>query len=91
MKEDNKIPMDRQGLFPRDFYAVINKNKVIFLNDKNLGFLKGYKAYVNLKKTKKTENGEIHIIITGKSWKSAKILFDKLEALDPNEIISDNK
>jgi hypothetical protein len=60
--------------------------KVVFLNDKNLEQLKGYKAYVQV-----SRQGEIHITITGLSAVSAEAFFDKLEALNPKEIVSENK
>jgi hypothetical protein len=59
--------------------------KIVFLNDKNLEQLKGYKAYVQV-----SREGEIHITVTGLNTASAKAFFDKLEALNPREIISDS-
>ena len=41
-------------------------DKVVFLNDKNLEHLKGYKAYVQV-----SHQGEIHITITGLSEQGA--------------------
>ena len=60
--------------------------KVVFLNDKNLESLKGYKAYVQM-----NNQGEIHIIITGLSKESSKNLFDNLDAMKTADIVSDNK
>jgi len=60
--------------------------KVVFLNDKNLESLKGYKAYVQMNR-----QGEIHMIITGLSKESSKSLFDKLDAMKTADIVSDNK
>jgi hypothetical protein len=60
-----------------------DSEKVIFLNDKNLEVLKGYKAYAQMNR-----QGEIHIILTGLNKKSSKNLFDVLEALKPKEILS---
>ena len=54
--------------------------KVVFLNDKNLEVLKGYKAYVQIR-----NEGEIHLTITGLSKQSIDVIFDKLEALNPKE------
>ena len=60
-----------------------DSEKVIFLNDKNLEVLKGYKAYAQMNR-----QGEIRIILTGLNKKSSQNLFDALEALKPNEILS---
>jgi hypothetical protein len=60
-----------------------DSEKVIFLNDKNLDVLKGYKAYAQM-----SRQGEIHIVLTGLNKKSSKNLFDALEALKPNEILT---
>ncbi|MBN1244797.1 hypothetical protein JXA31_04310 [Candidatus Bathyarchaeota archaeon] len=59
---------------------------MVFLNDKNIEILKGYKAYVQMNR-----QGEIHIIITGLNKDSSKNLFDNLEALNTADVISDNK
>jgi hypothetical protein len=67
-------------------YLSKSSEKVVFLNDKNLEILKGYKAYVQMNR-----QGEIHIIITGLSKDSSKNLFDNLEAINTADIISDNK
>ena len=75
------------NMFPR-----FRESKVIFLNDKTVELLNGYKAHLRLYESgEKEEYGEIHVIITGKSFKSAKTLFDKLEEMDSNEIISSNE
>ena len=60
--------------------------KIVFLNDKNLEILKGYKVYVQMNR-----RGEIHVILTGLSKDSAKSLFDNLEAIKTAEVISDKK
>ena len=60
--------------------------KVVFLNEKNLEILKGYKAYVQMNR-----QGEIHMIITGLSKESSKSLFDNLDAMKTADVISDNK
>jgi hypothetical protein len=60
--------------------------KVVFLNDKNLELMKGYKAYVQMNR-----QGEIHMIITGLSKESSKSLFDNLDAMKTVDIVSDNK
>ena len=64
----------------------VSSEKVVFLGDKNLENLRGYKAYVQM-----TRQGEIHVIITGLSKDGSKNLFDSLEALNTEDIISDNK
>ena len=76
---------------PRNRYWMLKElrkapEKVVFLNDKNLEAFKGYKAYVQV-----TRQNEIHISLTGLSKKCSTALFDKLEALNPNDIASDNK
>ena len=63
-----------------------DSEKVVFLNDKNLEILKGYKAHVQV-----SHQGEIHIIITGLSKDSSKSLFDNLDAMKTVDILSDNK
>ena len=60
--------------------------KIVFLNDKNLESLKGYKAYVQMNR-----QGEIHLIITGLSKESSKSLFDNLDSMKTADIVSDNK
>ena len=60
--------------------------KVVFLNDKNLDVLKGYKAYVQTNR-----QGEIHITITGLSKQCSTALFESLEALNATDVISDSK
>ncbi len=76
---------------PRSPYWMIKNlrhgpEKIVFLNDKNLDTLRGYKAYVQA-----TNLGEIHITITGLSTQSVNSVFNKLEALDQKEIVSDRK
>jgi hypothetical protein len=58
--------------------------KEVFLNDKNLNLLKGYKAYVQA-----NNQGEIHLAITGLSDQTVTAVFNRLEALSPKEIASD--
>jgi len=41
-------------------YLSKSSEKAVFLNDKNLEVLKGYKAYVQMNR-----QGEIHVVITG--------------------------
>jgi sortase (surface protein transpeptidase) len=60
--------------------------KIVFLNDKNLELMKGYKAYVQMNR-----QGEIHMIITGLSKESSKSLFDNLDSMKTADIVSDNK
>lgn len=60
--------------------------KIVFLNDKNLDLLKGYKAYVEV-----DNRGEIHITITGLSAQSVNAVYNKLEALNPAETVIENK
>jgi len=84
--------MSKEGaIVPRRPYWMMKEfrkapEKVVFLNDKNLDLLKGYKAYVQVRR-----QGEIHITITGLSRQCATAVFDKLETLNPTEIVSDNK
>lgn len=66
-----------------------NYSKIIFLNKENLAELEGYKASIEVF-GKLLEKQEIHIVLTGFSWQSAKDLFNKLKALPKEEIISDN-
>jgi hypothetical protein len=78
---------NRSSLYLHDLLC---EKKVIFLNEKNISELIGYKAIVKLKDSL-TNRSEIHIILTGFSNNSAKNLFDKLEKLPLNEIYGDNK
>ena len=76
---------------PRSQYWMMKKlrktpEKVVFLNDKNLDVLKGYKAYVQTNR-----QGEIHITITGLSRQCSTSLLDNLEALNATDVISDSK
>ena len=80
-----------ESIVPRNTFKMLrylskSSEKVVFLNDKNLEILKGYKSYVQMNR-----QGEIHIIITGLNKDSSKNLFDNLEALNTADIISDNK
>ena len=63
-----------------------DSEKIVFLNDKNLELFKGYKAYVQMNR-----QGEIHVTITGLTKQNATVFFENLKALDPKEIVSDNK
>jgi sortase (surface protein transpeptidase) len=67
-------------------YLSKSSEKVVFLNDKNVEVLKGYKAYVQVNR-----QGEIHIIIAGLSKDSSKTLFDNLEALNTADTITDDE
>jgi hypothetical protein len=84
--------MSKEGaIVPRRPYWLMKDlrnvpEKVIFLNDKNLGLLKGYKAYVQVR-----HEGESLITITGLSKQCSKSFFDNLETLNPKEMVSDNK
>lgn len=64
-------------------------SKIVFLNKENLAELEGYKASVELFGGLLGKE-EIHIVLTGLSYKSAEDLFDKLKALPKNKIYSDN-
>jgi hypothetical protein len=80
-----------KSILPRNTFKMLrhlsrNSEKVVFLNDKNLEVLKGYKAYVQVKR-----QGEIHVVITGLNKDSSQKLFDDLEALNTAEITSDNE
>jgi hypothetical protein len=66
-----------------------NYSKIIFLNKENLAELEGYKASVELYGGLMGKQ-EVHIILTGFSFNSAKALFDKLKALPKHEIYSDS-
>jgi hypothetical protein len=65
-----------------------NYSKVIFLNKENLADLEGYKATIEMFGGLLGKQ-EIHIVLTGFSWDSAKALFDKLKAMNKDEIYSD--
>lgn len=65
-----------------------NCSKIIFLNKTNLAEFEGYKASVEVFGGLMGKQ-EIHIVLTGFSFDSAKNLFDKLKALPTNEIYSD--
>jgi len=77
--------------YPRRPFPFLNKweclldEKIVFLNKKTLEKLEGYKATVELK-TGVGLKREIHIIITGFSVRSSKVLFDSLEAMKKEEI-----
>jgi len=52
-------------IVPRNTFKMLrylskSSEKAVFLNDKNLEVLKGYKAYVQMNR-----QGEIHVVITG--------------------------
>jgi hypothetical protein len=64
-----------------------NYSKIIFLNKTNLEEFEGYKASIELYGGLSGKQ-EIHIILTGFSFESAKTLFDKLIALPKNEVYS---
>jgi len=84
--------MNKEGaIVPRSPFGMMKElrkmpEKVVFLNNKNLEALKGYKAYVQT-----SREGEIHITITGLSKQCSKTLFDDLEALDAVEFVSDKE
>jgi len=66
-------------------YLSKGSEKVVFLNNKNVEVLKGYKAYVQVNR-----KSETHTVITGLNKNSSRKLFDDLEALDTADITSDN-
>ena len=77
-----------ESIVPRSPFRMLkhlskNPEKVVFLNDKNLEALKGYKAYVQTNR-----QGEIHITITGLSKQCSTALFESLEALSEAEVVS---
>jgi hypothetical protein len=79
-----------ESIVPRNTFKMLrylskSSEKVVFLNDKNLEVLKGYKAYVQMNR-----QGEIHIVITGLNKNSSQKLFDDLEALNTADITSDS-
>jgi hypothetical protein len=79
-----------QGLMPKHF-GKVKDCKVIFLNDKNLEILKGYKAEVIkelsvLPDSYPSHHGSVSIVITGLSNKAAKALEASLIALPEEEI-----
>ena len=84
--------MSKEGaIVPRSPFGMMKElrktpEKVVFLNDKNLEVLKGYKAYVQT-----SREGEIRITITGLSKQCSKTLFDDLEALDATKFVSDKE
>lgn len=88
----NKMSLRKEeAIVPRTPYWLMknlakDSEKIVFLNDKNLEQFKGYKAYVQMNR-----QGEIHVTITGLTKQNATIFFDNLKALDPKEIVSDNK
>ena len=75
---------------PYYFPEMPNYSKIIFLNKENLVELEGYKASVELFGDLMGKQ-EIHIVLTGFSFQSAKTLFDKLNALPKNEIYSNQE
>ena len=79
-----------ESIVPRTAFRMLKNlsktaEKVVFLNDKNLEVLKGYKAYVGTNR-----QGEIHSTITGLSKQCSTALFESLEALSAAEVASDN-
>lgn len=93
---DQNFPSMTKGLMPRMEHKpywylpeMPNYSKVIFLNKENLAELEGYKATIEMFGGLHGKQ-EIHIVLTGFSWDSAKALFDKLKALPKEEIYSDN-
>ena len=81
----------QESIVPRSPFRMLKNlaktsEKVVFLNDKNLEMLKGYKAYVQTNR-----QGEIHITITGLSKPCSTSLFESLEALNATDIVSDIK
>jgi hypothetical protein len=80
-----------KSIVPRNAFKMLrylskSSEKVVFLNDKNLEVLKGYKAYVQVNRY-----GEVHVVITGLNRDSSQKLFDDLEALNTAEVTGDNK
>lgn len=78
------------GLIPKDF-GNNDKCIIIFLNDKNLSAIKGYKAEVLMHPSVlpdklKFRRAYITITITGLSNKAASKLQDSLEMMKPEEI-----
>ena len=85
-----EMPSREEPIVPHSTFKMLkhlskSSEKVVFLNDKNLEVLKGYKAHVQL-----SRQGEIHVVITGLSREGSKGVFDDLEALDPADVVSDN-
>ena len=84
--------MSKEGaIVPRSPFRMLGKlskasEKVVFLNDKNLEVLKGYKAYVQV-----SRQGEIYITITGLSKMRSTALFESLEALKAAEVVNDKE
>jgi hypothetical protein len=84
--------MSKEGaIVPRSPFRMMKElhkapEKVIFMSDKNLEVLKGYKAYVQVNR-----QGEIQITITGLSKQCSRRLFDNLEALNAADVASGNK
>ena len=84
--------MSKEGaIVPRIPFKIMKElrkspEKVVFLNDKNLEVLKGYKAYVQV-----SRQGEIYITITGLSKMRSTALFESLEALKAAEVVSDKE
>jgi hypothetical protein len=82
---------EEESIVPRSPFKMLKylskgSEKVVFLNDKNLETLKGYKAYVQM-----SRRGEIQITITGLSEQCSRKLFDGLEAMKATEIVSDKE
>ena len=80
-----------ESIVPRNPFRMLKHlsktfEKVVFLNDKNLEVLKGYKAYVQTNR-----QGEVHITITGLSNQCSTALFESLEALNAAEVVSDKE
>jgi|WetSurMetagenome_2_1015567.scaffolds.fasta_scaffold107308_3 hypothetical protein len=64
-------------------------SKVVFLNKENLELLLGYKVTVKIYPGISEQYDEIHIVLTGKSAKGAKELYEQLKPLPLHEIYSD--
>ena len=81
MSKEGAIVPRRPYWLMKDLHNI--PEKVVFLNDKNLEVLKGYKAYVQV-----SREGEILITITGLSKQCSKSFFENLETLKTAEVVS---
>ena len=60
-------------------------SKIVFLNEENLEFVKGYKAEIDLD-CGLADHYEIRIVLTGFSYFAAKALFKNLKPMNAEEI-----
>lgn len=82
---ETKGPDEFRDLLEKKGFHFTTAKKIVFLNDYNLEYLKGYKADVRICDGLKGTL-ELHIVITGFSACGSKALFENLVAMKPEEI-----